>query len=281
MTSARVPDGATGSDDGPRDHAREHRSVWPVVSALGVTGIYVGLALVALAYSAGTIPAAAGIVVTGFGIGVAVFGICGWFVQGFARYTRSPDSGSDFEDHSVYLTTMILFLATDAGTFAAGFIYYVFVRVGTWPPGELPPLVSSLVVINTAVLLASSVTFHVAYTSLKRGHERRFTALVGLTVFLGIIFLGGQLIEYYEFVVVEGFSIGDGVFASAFFGLTGLHGLHVTLGVVLLSLVFVRALRGHYGTDRDTSVETVGLYWHFVDGVWLFLVAVLYVGAVV
>jgi cytochrome c oxidase subunit III len=281
MTSTRVPNSAAGSDDDPPDHAHEHRSVWPVVSAFGATGIYVGLALVALAYSARTIPAVAGIVIAGFGIGVALFGIFGWFVQAFARYTRPPNADSDHEAHSVYVTTMILFLATDAGTFAAGFVYYAFVRVGTWPPGELPPLVSSLVVINTVILLTSSVTFHVAHRSLKRGRKRQFIALLGLTVLLGVIFLGGQLLEYYEFVVAEGFTIGDGVFASAFFGLTGLHGLHVTLGVVLLSIVFVRAHQGHYGPNRDTSVETVGLYWHFVDAVWLFLVAVLYVGATV
>jgi cytochrome c oxidase subunit 3 len=71
------------------------------------------------------------------------------------------------------------------------------------------------------------------------------------------------------------------VYASAFFGLTGLHGLHVTLGVVLLAFTLGRALQGRYSPEQDAAVRTVGLYWHFVDAVWIFLVAVLYVGAAV
>jgi cytochrome c oxidase subunit 3 len=69
------------------------------------------------------------------------------------------------------------------------------------------------------------------------------------------------------------------VFGSAFFGLTGLHGLHVTLGAILLSIVFIRGLLGQYSAERHTSVSTVSMYWHFVDVVWIFLVVVLYIGA--
>ena len=82
-------------------------------------------------------------------------------------------------------------------------------------------------------------------------------------------------------LVVEGFGLQTGVFGSAFYGLTGLHGFHVFLGVVMLAVVFGRALRGAYGPGRDTSVATASLYWHFVDAVWLLLVTLLYVGAVV
>ena len=176
---------------------------------------------------------------------------------------------------------MVLFLVTDLGTFGALFVYYAFVRVGTWPPAELPPLLGSLIVINTVILVTSSVTFHAAHHALERGHRRRFVWLLGVTLLLGVIFLAGQILEYYEFIVLEGVALTGGVFESAFFGLTGLHGLHVALGVVLIAIVFARAIRGHYGPDRDTSVATVGLYWHFVDAVWLFLVTVLYVGAVI
>jgi cytochrome c oxidase subunit 3 len=174
---------------------------------------------------------------------------------------------------------MVLFLATDVATFGAGFVYYFFVRADPWPPAHLPELLGSLVVINTAILVASSVTLHLAHRSLDRDDRTRFLTWLGLTVVLGAVFVGGQALEYYEFVVAEGFTITSGVFGSAFYGLTGLHGFHVTLGVAILVVILVRGLRGGYGPDRDTSVATASLYWHFVDAVWLFLVAVLYVGA--
>jgi cytochrome c oxidase subunit 3 len=103
--------------------------------------------------------------------------------------------------------------------------------------------------------------------------------LLAFTLLLGVVFIGGQVYEYYEFIVHKGLTLSDGVFASAFFGLTGLHGLHVTLGGVLLAIVLSRAVYGQYDAERHTSVTTVSMYWHFVDVVWIFLVAVLYFGA--
>jgi len=102
---------------------------------------------------------------------------------------------------------------------------------------------------------------------------------MGLTLLLGVVFLGGQALEYFEFIGNYGFTWTQGVYSSAFFGLTGLHGLHVMLGVVFLSIVFVRGIYGQYSADRHLSVSTASMYWHFVDVVWIFLVVVLYVGA--
>jgi cytochrome c oxidase subunit 3 len=174
---------------------------------------------------------------------------------------------------------MVLFLVTDVMTFSAGFVYYFFVRTGSWPPGELPHLLTSLVLINTAILVLSSGTLHVAHEAIREGKRRRFLALLGVTVLLGVVFVGGQLYEYYQLLVVEGASYND-VFGSAFFALTGLHGLHVALGVILLGIVFVRGLAGQFSAERHTSVATASMYWHFVDVVWIFLVVTLYVGAV-
>jgi cytochrome c oxidase subunit 3 len=103
--------------------------------------------------------------------------------------------------------------------------------------------------------------------------------LLGATLLLGIIFIGGQVYEYYEFIVHDGFTIAEGAYGSAFYGLTGLHGLHVTMGAVLLGIVFVRGFYGQYSAERHTSVSTASMYWHFVDVVWVFLLVVLYMGA--
>jgi cytochrome c oxidase subunit 3 len=135
--------------------------------------------------------------------------------------------------------------------------------------------------VNTIILIISSVTLHYAHVALRNGDRRRFLSLLGVTLLLGIIFLGGQALEYYEFIVHENFTIAEGAYASAFYGLTGLHGLHVSLGAVLLLIVFARAMMGQYSAERHTSVSTVSMYWHFVDVVWVFLVVVLYIGAIV
>lgn len=254
-----------------------HESRWPIVGALGAGTMYAGVALVVLAVSAGVAPVGLGVVVAVGGLLVVVAALFGWLREAYLEPYGSLEPSEKRRESHVW--TMLMFLGTDLGTFGALFAYYAWIRVGSWPPAELPSLLGSLVIVNTLVLVVSSGTYHAAHAALERGDRRRFVALLGTTVALGVVFLLGQLLEYYEFVVEEGFTLTSGVYASAFFGLTGLHGLHVALGVVLLSIVLARALRGHYGPERDTSVATIGLYWHFVDAVWLFLVAVLYAGA--
>ena len=257
------------------DHAAEgdHTSRWPLVAALGAAGLYagVGLVLVGLDLVPTLFPLVLGV---GGGLGLLV-GLAGWSDEAFLAGSRGGSTGRS----SLYTGGMVLFLLSDVATFSAGFVYYAFVRVGAWPPEHLPPLLGSLVAANTLLLLASSVTLHYGHAALESGNRRRFVGLLAVTVALGVVFVAGQALEYYEFVAGEGFTLSSGAFASAFYGLTGLHGLHVCLGVVLLAIVLARALRGEYSAERDASVRTASLYWHFVDAVWVFLVAVLYVGA--
>jgi cytochrome c oxidase subunit 3 len=180
---------------------------------------------------------------------------------------------------------MVLFLGSEVATFGAGFVYYFFIRTSAW--NNLPELVESgnilgsLVIINTIILVISSVTLHYAHIALRKNDRQKFIRLLGATLLLGVVFIGGQIYEYYEFIIHENFTIAEGAYASAFYGLTGLHGLHVSLGAVLLGIVFVRALYGQYDAERHTSVSTASMYWHFVDAVWIFLVVVLYAGAIV
>ncbi|MFC7137596.1 cytochrome c oxidase subunit 3 [Halobaculum litoreum] len=262
---------------GAEHDAGAHTSRWPIVAAGGAAALYVG-AGVAMA-GGDALPSTPPLVVAALGLAVLVGGLAGWTREAFLGGGAHTTHGE--KRSRLYVGGMWLFLLSDLATFAAGFVYYAFVRSGTWPPSELPPLLGSLVLANTAILLASSVTVHFAHDALEAGERQRFLGLLGGTVLLGAVFLVGQAYEYYEFITAESFTLSDGVYASAFYGLTGLHGLHVTLGVVMLAILFVRALRGGYAAGGDTSVRTVSLYWHFVDAVWVFLVAVLYVGAVV
>ncbi|WP_132057657.1 cytochrome c oxidase subunit 3 [Halorussus amylolyticus] len=265
-------------EDWPRGFGEA--SWWPFITAVGAAGVYVGAALFVLAmgdqpildtiYGAGVFAGS---------VGVFLVGLYGWVYHAFVKaYWTSDGHGG-----SALRWGMILFLGTEVATFGAGFVYFFFIRVGTWPPtgAELPPLLSSLVLANTLLLVLSSITLHWAHVELHKDNRRNFIVGLAATLLLGIVFIGGQILEYYEFIVHEGFTLTSGIYSSAFFGLTGLHGLHVSLGAVLIGIVFVRALYGQYNAERDVSVSTVSMYWHFVDAVWIFLVVVLYAGAAI
>jgi len=265
-------------EDWPRGFGEA--SWWPFVTAVGAAGIYIGLALFFLAQGEGSpVGELYGPAVAVVSVGAFLLGLYGWLYHAFV----SKFWHGDVEGHGgkTLRWGMILFLGTEVSTFGAGFIYYFFLRVGTWPPAgaELPHLVGSLVIINTALLVVSSFTLHFAHVALRKGRRNSFIGLLAVTFLLGAVFIGGQVYEYYEFIVNENYTLTEGAFASAFYGLTGLHGLHVTLGAVLLGILLVRSLLGQYSPERHVSVSTVSMYWHFVDVVWLFLVVVLYVGA--
>lgn len=132
-----------------------------------------------------------------------------------------------------------------------------------------------LVGINTFVLLTSSFTVAIGLASAKEGKKGRLAGFIGLTIVLGLAFFGGQI---YEFIALweEGVTLSSSVFGSSFFTLTGFHGLHVLIGVVWASAVLVRAIRGGYTQDNYQGVEIFGLYWHFVDIVWIVLFTLIY-----
>jgi cytochrome c oxidase subunit 3 len=266
-------------EDWPRGFGEA--SWWPFVTAIGGAGFYIAAALFVLGRGESPLvdpmwgPGA--FVASTF---VFLLGLYGWLYHAFVA-TFWERAASE-KGESKLRWAMILFLGTEIATFGAGFVYYFFLRVGPWPPGDLPHLVGSLVLVNTGILIASSITLHFAHVALRNDNRRRFLGLLGVTLLLGFVFIAGQAYEYVIFIG-EGFVIGSSefseVFASGFYGLTGLHGLHVSLGAVLLAIVFVRALFGQYSAERHTSVSTVSMYWHFVDAVWIFLVVALYVGA--
>jgi len=249
---------------------------WPFVGAAGAATLYLGLGLVILAVRADGSPTALSAGVTLAGAAVFVAGLAGWVYHAFVadRATRTVHG-----DGSHLRWGMLVFLVTDVATFGVVYTYYLFVRAGTWPPADLPGgLLGAVLAINTVLLVTSSGTFHLAEKRLAAGDHRGFRVGMAATLGLGIVFLGGQALEYSH-LLGEGFALA-GVYGSAFYGLTGLHGLHVALGVVMIALIVARAVRGQFAAERHTGVTTVSYYWHFVDAVWLVLVTTLYVGAV-
>ncbi|MFA1610706.1 cytochrome c oxidase subunit 3 [Halobellus rubicundus] len=265
-------------EDWPRGFGEA--SWWPFVTAAGAGGIYIAAALYILGRGDGAIvgpmvgPAA--LVAT---IGLFLVGLYGWTYHAFV--VKFWDREADAQSANKLRWGMLAFLGSELATFGGLFGYYFWIRAGNWESifVGVPELTGSLVLINTAILIVSSVTLHYAHLAIRKNDRGKFIGGLAATLLLGIVFIGGQVYEYYEFIIHEEFTIASGFFGSAFYGLTGLHGLHVSLGAVLLGIVFVRALLGQYSAERHVSVSTASMYWHFVDVVWIFLVVVLYVGA--
>ena len=170
---------------------------------------------------------------------------------------------------------MLLFIASEIMLFGSFFTAYFFVRVNgdaQWPlePFELPKFVAG---VNTAILVTSSFTIHWALQSIKRDNKAGLKAGLFLTLALGLVFLLTQIREYSR----VGFSPSDGAFGTIFFGLTGLHGAHVFVGLTLLTMATVRAFRGHFSAAHHHGVEIPGIYWHFVDVMWIVVYVTIYI----
>jgi cytochrome c oxidase subunit 3 len=127
--------------------------------------------------------------------------------------------------------------------------------------------------INAAILFSSSLTMHWAQTSIKHGNRFGLRAGILSTLLLGSTFLFVQINEYANI----GFSPQDHAQGTIFYGLTGLHGAHVFIGLTLLAMVTVRSFRGHYSPEEHRGVEVPGIYWHFVDVMWLFVYTTVYI----
>jgi len=173
------------------------------------------------------------------------------------------------------LLGMFLFIISEVMLFGAFFTAYFFIRVvgdSPWPaPGEhLPVVVAG---INTAILVSSSFTMHWALEGAR--NENRAALRVGMltTFLLGLTFLCIQINEY----VFIGFAPADNAQGSIFYGLTGLHGAHVFVGLTLLSFATIRSFRGHFTAKEHRGIEIPGIYWHFVDVMWIVVFTVVYV----
>lgn len=168
---------------------------------------------------------------------------------------------------------MVLFISSEVMFFAALFGAYFTVRgrTGQWPPPGTD-LEMVLPAIATIVLVASSFTMHLADAAAAAGDRRRTSRWLGLTVALGVAFLGGQGYEYSQLH----FDLSDHSFGTLFYSMTGFHALHVAAGLATIALVLIKNARGHVSAGRHGPVKAASYYWHFVDVVWVLLFATLY-----
>ncbi len=170
---------------------------------------------------------------------------------------------------------MLLFIISEIMVFGAFFTAYFFIRIvqgDPWPaPGTTLPV--AVAGVNTAILVSSSLTMHWAQTSAKHGNRFGLRAGMLTTLLLGATFLFVQINEYVHI----GFAPHDHAQGTIFYGLTGLHGAHVFIGLTLLAMTTVRAFRGHFTPEEHRGVEVPGIYWHFVDIMWIVVYTSVYV----
>jgi cytochrome c oxidase subunit 3 len=169
---------------------------------------------------------------------------------------------------------LFTFIASEVMLFGAFFTAFFYIRYSHYPifPPKGFEIPADDTGINTGILISSSFTMHWALVSIKHNNRRGLTLGLLFTLILGLTFLGLQVHEY----MTIGFTPETGAFASTFFCLTGLHGTHVFVGATLLTIALVRSLRGHYSPGSHMGVELTGIYWHFVDLVWVILFTTVY-----
>jgi cytochrome c oxidase subunit 3 len=187
---------------------------------------------------------------------------------------------------------MWLFLATEIMFFMGLIGSYIALRFGRadWPTPEEVGLDVNIGALNTIVLIVSSVTVVLALSATGRGDRNQQALYLLISAALGLTFMIIKAFEYHQkyehglVQIVGGWPLlqptheipGGGLWPSLYFTLTGFHGLHVVGGVVMLLMLFVQSITGRLGPNRYERVELIGLYWHFVDVVWIFLFPILY-----
>jgi cytochrome c oxidase subunit 3 len=159
---------------------------------------------------------------------------------------------------------------------------------GTWPsngPAAISPREDGsfevipalgLPAINTLILLSSGVTVTIAHHALRAGKRGVLKFFLALTFLLGFLFVALQATEYHHAYKELGLQLGTGIYGSTFFMLTGFHGFHVTIGAIMLTVIWLRVMKGHFTPERHFAFEAVAWYWHFVDVVWLGLFVFVY-----
>lgn len=172
---------------------------------------------------------------------------------------------------------MLTFLASEAVFFSLLILSYVYFH-GAFvnDPAGVKALDPVFTFIFSICLFASSGTIYLSEKALEKGNQGGFRFWLGATVVLGAIFLVGQGIEYVK-LFNEDITVSRNLFGTTFFTMTGFHGFHVFIGLIMLSALFIQAMGGYFKTRHSSAVNTISLYWHFVDLVWVVIFSIVYI----
>ncbi|HEX7737145.1 MAG TPA: heme-copper oxidase subunit III [Ktedonobacteraceae bacterium] len=170
---------------------------------------------------------------------------------------------------------MILFIASEALIFANFIAAYLYLEIRNWNTAWKLPSDITYPIINTIILICSSIPAHFAGRGIAKGNQRQLKIGLSLTILMGAVFLGGQVVEYSG-LFGDSFKPDTSIFGSAFFTLTGFHGLHVTVGAIFLLICLIRSMRGDFTAKKHFAVQAAEMYWHFVDIVWIIVFSMIY-----
>ncbi len=171
---------------------------------------------------------------------------------------------------------MFALIAAEAAIFTIFVVAYLF-YIGKSATGPQPKDVLSAPIFYTICLLSSSLTIHLAAKALRKGQARDFATWWGATILLGAAFLFGTASEWHRLIYQDGLTISTNLFGTTYYSLVGLHGFHVIVGLLLLSLVLGFTLLGRVGQEHAYRVDVLSIYWHFVDAIWVVVFTVVYV----
>ena len=275
-----------------------HGSHWPIVGSVGLLFLMVGV-------SSWLNGAGSGFYIMLVGFAVLIFMITGWF--GTVIGESQGGLYNDQVDKS-FRQGMFWFIFSEVMFFAAffGALFYArnmsipwlggdsnnfFTNLllwegyeSTWPTagpanlgGEFDAMPAlGLPLINTALLLTSSITVTIAHHALLAGRRAQLSIFLAATFVLGFIFVFLQGYEYVHAYQDLNLKLTTGIYGSTFFMLTGFHGMHVTIGAIMLTIIFLRVMKGHFTREKHFAFEAVAWYWHFVDVVWIGLYVFVY-----
>ena len=275
-----------------------HDSHWPVVGSAGLLFLMVGVSV----WLNGSAP---GFWVMMAGFAILVFMLIGWFAEVIkesegGRYNAQVDMSfrmgmfwfifsevmffSAFFGALFYARNMAVpWLGGDSNNFFTNLLLWDAFE-STWPtngPGnvggefeKMEPF--GLPLINTAILLTSSATVTIAHHALLHGQRTLLKVFLAATFILGFIFVGLQAEEYIVAYQTMNLKLTSGIYGSTFYMLTGFHGLHVTIGAIMLTVMWLRVMKGHFTSENHFAFEATAWYWHFVDVVWVGLYVFVY-----
>jgi cytochrome c oxidase subunit 3 len=275
-----------------------HGTTWPIMGSIGLFTLFIGVSIL--------LNGGSGTVVALLGAAVVIAMMFLWFGEVIreseGRYYNGQVDKSFRMGMMWFILSEVMFFACFFGAlyYAREFSLPWLGGAGTtdlvtngllWPsfedawPSNGPAAVGGnyetmgpwgVPALNTAILLLSGVTITIAHHGLKAGHRNQLIVWLLATVLLGFTFLGFQAWEYIHAYTELNLKLSTGIYGSTFFMLTGFHGLHVTIGAIMLAVIWFRCVRGHFTPDRHFGFEGVAWYWHFVDVVWLGLFIFVY-----
>ncbi len=292
------------SEEAPRYHVPDS-SPWPIIGSVALFVTAFG-AVTFIHQSTEKVAAEGSFGQPIFFIGLALiaFMMFGWFGTVIRESVKGMNSG--LLDRS-YRMGMAWFIVSEVMFFAAFFGALFYARIisvpwlagagnnlethvllwpdfaDTWPLFMTPSGTTTepmeawgLPFINTVILVTSSVTVTFAHWALRKNQRILLGSWLAITVALGATFLTFQVVEYIHAYNELGLNLGAGIYGSTFFMLTGFHGAHVTMGTIMLAVMLLRCLTGHFTSENHFAFEATTWYWHFVDVIWLFLFTFVY-----